>query len=222
MRNITNEVVTEFLDGYYKPLNNRLGELREIGERDGVPIIQKDTEAALNTFLSLTRPKKILEIGTAIGYSTLYFATFCKDAEIYTIEKDEDMYNAAQKNFAANEEGARIHSLLGDGEEQIENLREKGITDFDFVFIDAAKSHYRRFFDASVSVCKDNAMIISDNILIRGMTASYDIDRFRKHRTHIRNMRAYLDYITSKENLETSLMAIGDGIAVTIYRGENG
>ncbi|MBR3756599.1 MAG: class I SAM-dependent methyltransferase, partial [Firmicutes bacterium] len=152
MKNITNDKVTEYICRYYHPVNEDLAHLREIGERDNVPIILKETEMILTTLLNLKRPAKILEIGTAIGYSSIYFATVCPDAEVYTIEKNEQMLQAARHNIAESGLENRIHSLFGDGQEQIEKLASQGITGFDFVFIDAAKSHYRRFFDAAVSV----------------------------------------------------------------------
>lgn len=221
MKNITSDLVTEYIHGFYRPLSEPLGELREIGEADRVPIIQRETESYLNTLLSLCRPSKILEIGTAIGYSALYYAEKCPDARIFTVEKDEAMMQAAKHNIAAFAMEDRITCLLGDGQEQIEKLSDLGEKDFDFVFIDAAKSHYKRFLDAALSICRPGAVIVSDNTLMRGMTASETFDTHDKHRTNIRRMREYLDYITCDPTLETSLLAIGDGLAVTIYKGEH-
>ena len=219
--NITNDIVTEYLTSFYRAVSEELALLREIGERDRVPIILRVSEMFLNTLLSLTRPKKILEIGTAIGYSALYYAEMCPAAEIYTIEKDEAAWNAARHNISAAGKTVQIHSLFGDGQEQIEKLRDQGCCDFDFVFIDAAKSHYKRFLDAALSVCREGAVIVSDNILQKAMTASDAYDPQNKHKTNIRRMREYLTYITSDNTLQTSLLSIGDGLAVTIYRGEH-
>lgn len=220
--NITNDIVTEYLTGFYKPVNEELSTLREIGEKDRVPIILKETEMYLNTLLPLVKPKKILEVGTAIGYSALYYASVCPDAEIYTIEKDETALYAARHNISAAGKEGQIHTIFGDGQEQIEKLRDQGISGFDFVFIDAAKSHYKRFLDAALSVCRDGAVILSDNILQKAMTASDVYDPQNKHKTNIKRMREYLNYITSDKTLQTSLISVGDGLAVTIYRGEHG
>ncbi|MDD6043519.1 MAG: O-methyltransferase [Eubacteriaceae bacterium] len=221
MKNITNELVENYITKYYRPVNESLEQLRLVGEKDHVPIIQRDTENVLNSYLKLKQPKRILEIGTAIGYSAIYFATVCKDSEVYTIEKDEIMRQAALNNFQESGLNDRIHSLFGDGQEQIEKLQDQGIKDFDFVFVDAAKSHYKRFLEAALKVCSNNALIISDNILMRGMTASDDFDEHRKHKTNIRKMREYIDFICTQEDLETSLLAVGDGLGITIYRGNN-
>ena len=220
--NITNDIVTEYLTSFYRAVSEELALLREIGERDRVPIILRETEMYLNTLLSLTRPKKILEIGTAIGYSALYYAEMCPAAEIYTIEKDEAAWNAARHNISAAGKTVQIHSLFGDGQEQIEKLRDQGCCDFDFVFIDAAKSHYRRFLEAALSVCQKDAVIVSDNILQRAMTVSDQYDPQKKHKTNVKKMRDYVDYICRSRELETSLMSTGDGLAVSIFRGEHG
>lgn len=220
--NITNDIVTSYITGYYRAASPELEALRAVGEADRVPIILRETEMYLNTLLPLAAPAKILEIGTAIGYSALYYGEKCPDAEIYTIEKDENMMQAARHNIAAFGKEAQIHSLFGDGQEQIEKLRDQGVCGFDFVFIDAAKSHYKRFLDAALSVCAPGAVIVSDNILQRAMTASDQYDPNQKHKTNIRKMREYVDYISFDPTLDTSLLAVGDGLAVTIYRGEHG
>lgn len=219
--NITNDLVTAYICDHYKPINEELETLRNLGERDRVPIILKETEMVLNTILTLKKPVKILEIGTAIGYSSIYFATICPDAEVYTIEKNETMLQAARHNIKEAGLEGRIHSLFGDGQEQIEKLMDQGIQGFDFVFIDAAKSHYKRFFDAASKACVSDALIVSDNILQKAMTVSDQYDTHDKHRTNIRKMREFVEYICNNPMLNTSLMSIGDGLAISTFRGEH-
>lgn len=216
--NITNDLVTSYINGFYKPLTQELGQLRITGESDRVPIILKETEVLLGTLLDLKKPVKILEIGTAIGYSGIYFAAKCPDAEIYTIEKDEFAYNAARQNIATFGLQDRIHQFLGDGQEQIEKIRDMGISDFDYIFIDAAKSHYKRFLESALEVAADGAMIVSDNILQKAMTVSDSYDEGRKHKTNIRKMREYVEFISNDSQLSTSLLSVGDGLAVSIYK----
>ncbi len=218
---ITSDTVTEYLHGFYRPVNEFLKVLREEGEANAIPIILKETENFLNILLELRKPKKILEIGTAIGYSSIYFATMCPDAEIYTIEKGDEMYECALNNIAKAGMEDRIHVYHGDGEEQVNVIADEGISDFDFVFIDAAKSHYKRFFDASLKVCEKDALIISDNILQRGMTAADILDVNRRNRTRTKYMKKYLEYINDDERFDTSFLSAGDGLALVIYRGEH-
>lgn len=212
MKNITNEKVSEYLDKFYKPLSEGLFEMRQYGESNHIPIILRDTESFLSYLLGQTKPKKILEIGTAIGYSAIFFAKICPDAEITTIEKSYEMSLVANDNIAKEGLSNRIEVLVGDGEEVINSLESN---DYDLVFIDAAKSHYRRFFEAALQHVKKDATILSDNILQRGMTASNDFDKYEKHKTSIRNMREYLDFLHNFTEGETCYMAIGDGLAIT-------
>lgn len=214
---IVNEEVRDFLNEKYRPLNESLRTFREIGEHDRIPIILKETEQILTTLLALKQPKRILEIGTAIGYSAAFFAYSCPQAEIYTIDNDEICMRAARQNLQAAGVSERVHLRFGDGQEQIEKLRDEGIRDFDLVFIDAAKSHYRRFCESAAEVCSDGALILSDNILIHGLTVSEDRDPRKKHRTHMRKMREYLDFLCTDPRFTTSLLAEGDGLAVSIY-----
>lgn len=219
---ITNDEVTDFINDYYKPLSLEFDILRKYGEFHNVPIILKETENYLNTFLDLIKPKKILEIGTAIGYSALYFASKCKDAEVYTVEKDEAAYEEAKdiiSNFIdVKNIDSKIYTFVGDGEEVIETLYKEGDKDFDLIFIDAAKSHYLRFFKAALNLSKKGTVIICDNVLMHGMTVYYDIEKYRKHRTNVKRMREFIDYIMESDSLETSLLAIGDGMSISIVK----
>lgn len=213
--------VQAFLNQKYRPLNEKLAALREIGEKDRIPIILKETESILSILLYLKKPSKILEIGTAIGYSAAFFSYAVPDAEIYTIDNDELCIRAARHNLEAAGASDHVHVLFGDGQEQIEKLRDGGTDGFDFVFIDAAKSHYRRFCESAIEVCRKDALIVSDNILIHGLTVSEERDPRKKHRTHMRKMREYLDFLCTDPRLSTTLMAPGDGLAVSIYHGYN-
>ena len=114
----------------------------------------------------------------------------------------------------------RVHLLFGDGQEQTEKLRYKGVKGFDFVFIDAAKSHYKRFLESALEVCEDAALIVSDNILQHATTPLDPMEADRKHRTNIKSMRAFIDFITSDKRFDTTLLTTGDGMAVTLYHKE--
>ena len=216
--NITDKSVTLYIRSKYKPVCDMLVPFRNVGERDKVPIILKETESVLSMLLDLTHPKKILEIGTAIGYSTAFFAFSCPDAVVYSIEKDEYMHKAAVQNIEHAGLSDRVKLFLGDGEEISRKLNDEGERDFDLIFIDAAKSHYRRFLDAALGIVSDEALIVSDNILQHGMTASEKFDPKNKHKTNILCMRDYLDYLNRDVHFSTTFMSVGDGLAVTRYR----
>ena len=204
--------VTEYINSFYRPLDDFLGSLREDGEKRNVPIILKETETYLNTLLTILKPKKILEIGTAIGYSAIYFAKKCPDAEIYSIEKFAEVSNEAKRNVEEAGLSKRIHLLTGDGEESVLELEKEGIIDFDFVFIDAAKSQYQRFFESVTRVSKENAVILADNIWQHGFTFIKDENPPRKHRTNIRKMRSFVESMENSKEFTTSLINVGDGL----------
>jgi len=219
--NITNDLVNEYINGFYKAESDELESLRKEAEEKRVPIILKETETFLKTLLLLKKPVRILEIGAAVGYSSSFFAQVCPEAEIVTIEKDENIYITAARNIKNLGFEERIRVCQGDGEEVINQLITEGAKNFDFVFIDAAKSHYKRFLNAAVKVCCKDALIVSDNILMKGQTVSDKYDPYGRHKTNIRNMKEYLEYITSVEWLDTSLLACGDGLALSVYRGKD-
>ena len=215
---ITDRSVTEYINSRYKPPFEKLVPFRNVGERDKVPIIRKETEAVLTMLLDFTRPQKIFEIGTAIGYSTAFFAMSCPCAMVYSVEKDENSYRAAQANMKNAGVDDRVRLFLGDGQEVADRLNEEGDRGFDLVFIDAGKSHYRRFLDSVLNIVSDEALIVSDNILEHGMTASDEFDPKNKHKTNILNMRAYINHLMRDSHFRTTLMSVGDGLAVTRYR----
>lgn len=211
--NITNDLVTEYINGFYEAKTKDLADLRFKSEEDRVPIILKETESFLRVFLEIYRPKRILEIGTAVGYSSSFFASVCPDAKIVTIEKFEDKAQIAKENIKALGFNEQIQVLTGDGEEIINSLAEDEI--FDLVFIDAAKSHYRRFLDASMNHMDKGSVAICDNVLFKARTVSDQYDPTGKYKTNIRNLREFIEYISNHPDLETCILSCGDGLSIS-------
>ena len=143
--NITNTIVTEYIKGFYKERTDSLAELRKEAEENKVPIILRDTEDLLESLVLLKKPKKILEIGAAVGYSSSFFASLDENIKVTTIEADEKTYEIAKANIHKLGYEERITLLLGDAREVLANLNEAKDNDYDLVFIDAAKSHYKAF-----------------------------------------------------------------------------
>ena len=195
--NIVNPVISRYTDGFYRPLNDELGKLRAQGRK----------------------PEKVLEIGCAIGYSASFFASAC-DCSVTTVEADEGMFNTAKANIAGLGLSDRIRVIHGDGIKVLEELSpdEDGL--YDMVFIDAAKSHYRSFWDRALPLCSDGALIICDNILMKGMTASDEFDTRGRYKTSMRRMREFLEYIGSIPYGETYVLPVGDGISLSIIDKE--
>lgn len=217
--NIINEKVVEYLDGLYKALTPELFVLRKYAEQNHIPVILKDTETLIISLLKVKKPKRILEIGTAIGYSASCFAEACRAAEIVTIESSVELKNIAVSNIEMLGYQNRISVLLGNATDVLTNMEES--QKFDFVFIDAGKSHYKDFFDEALKHCKRDALIVSDNVLLSAKTVSDEYDPRSKYKTNIKKMREFLDYITNLENIYTSVIPVGDGLAISVLGDMN-
>ena len=163
----------EFVDSHHKAVDEDLANLRHSNEAGSVPLIFTETEEILGLLIGLTHPSRILEIGTAHGYSSLFFAKKLPDARITTIERNPVMVEAARAEFSSRKEGERIDFRTGDASEILQELvcklADADVSEkFDFVFIDAAKSHYMEFFEAAEKICTKDALIVCDNILLNG------------------------------------------------------
>ena len=209
----------EFVDSYHKAVDEDLAELRRSNEDESVPLIFTETEEILGLLTGLTKPSRILEIGTAHGYSSLYFAKKLPDARITTIERNPVMVEAARAEFASRKEGERIDFRIGDALEILDGLvSELADADesekYDFVFIDAAKSHYREFFEAAEKICTGDAIIACDNILLKGWIVEAEGRDAKRHRTSIKYMKKFLEYLYQRDDLEVSILTGADGLAI--------
>lgn len=220
MINITNPLITEYVQSHYRALNPMLHQIRNYAEEKHIPVILPETEMLLLQLLRWRMPKRILEIGTSIGYSSACFATVCEGSRVLTIENDPNMFERAVETLEDLGLTERVHVFLGDGEEVMERLLYKtnieGLDHFDFIFIDAAKSHYRRFWDVAEKLVKKGGLIVCDNTLMNGRTVSDKYDRLRKHRTNIAQMRDFLNYISGLQHVDTAILPVGDGISISI------
>ena len=211
MSNIVNGKVENYIRETLKPSQGLLRDLELYAEENSVPIIHKEVADLLRVMLKLKRPKKILELGCAIGYSSLFFADVLDgDVEIVTTERNPIMLERAQDNIKKAGMEDRIKILVGDAEETLKDLEGT----FDMIFIDAAKGHYKMFFDMLIGKLNHGGIVISDNILYKGMIASDDYV-VRRKKTIVKRMRTYLDYICDLEGISTSLIPIGDGLAIS-------
>ncbi len=215
-RYIINEKVTEYLDGFYRPPDDRTGALRSEAEEQGIPVILRDTERFMITLIRMLRPSRILEIGTAVGYSSICFAAAAgSSVEIITLEKDEDLAVQAEANIERMGFQSQIHVVKGDARETMRKLRGE----FDLIFIDAAKSHYGEYWDLAFPYCRAGSVIVCDNVLLRASVTDEGYDSSpRRHHTSIRRMRSFLERITSDPEVDTAVMTVGDGLSVSCLK----
>lgn len=187
-----------------------LKQIKEKALEEHIPIIMDDTLEIIKNELLKNRPKRILEIGTAVGYSAICFTEYLAEGGIIeTIERDEERANEAMENFKNTEVQDKVILHKGDAIEILPNLNEK----FDMVFIDAAKGKYPFFLKEALRMLNSDGIIFADNILYKG----YVMSDYNKHkqRTAVRNLREYIKETTENPNLETEILEVGDGLAIS-------
>ena len=177
---------------------------------DHIPIIMDDTLEVIEKELKQNPPKKILEIGAAVGYSAMCFSEFLVEGgRIDTIERDEERIAEAKENFKKVGVQDKIKLYEGDAVEILPTLDDK----YDMVFIDAAKGKYPFFLKESLRMINEKGIIFADNILYKG----YVMSDYNKHkqRTAVRNLREYIKEVSENPNLETEILEVGDGLAIS-------
>ena len=174
-----------------------------------------DSLEVINKILKEKKPKRILEIGTAVGYSAICFSEYLlKEGLIDTIERDEKRVEEAKINIEKAEVREKINIILGDAVEILPNLNEK----YDIVFIDAAKGKYPFFLNEAIRLINEDGVIIADNILYKGYVMS-DYNN-HKQRTAVRNLREYIKESLNNPKLETEILEVGDGLAISRTIGD--
>lgn len=214
MSGITYDYMEEYLRGLIGESSGKLKELEDFAKENGVPIVQKETGKFLEFMVSMKKPLKILELGTAIGYSSILMYDASKtNPDIITIERSKEMIDLAKENIKKFNLEDKITIKEGDCLEILENLDEK----FDLIFMDAGKGHYNHFLPHCLRLLKEDGIIIADNVLFRGMVPSQELVKRRKI-TIVKRMRTYLEMVSKDETLITSVIPMGDGIAITKRR----
>ena len=187
-----------------------LDKIKEKALEEHIPIIMDDTLSVIEKYLKNKKPKRILEIGTAVGYSAMCFSDFLdEDGIIDTIERDEERVKEAKINIEKVGVKEKINIYEGDAVEILPTLNEK----YDAVFIDAAKGKYPFFLKEALRMIKEDGVIFADNILYKG----YVMSDYNKHkqRTAVRNLREYIKEVSENPDLETEILEVGDGLAIS-------
>ncbi|GGM30971.1 putative O-methyltransferase YrrM [Paraliobacillus quinghaiensis] len=180
-----------------------------------VPIMEPLGIDFLMQIIRMKKPGKILEIGTAIGYSALQMVTAYPSTQVITIERDQTRYKEALNNIEQYSNTNTIEVMFGDALEVSDKVEAKG--PFDVLFIDAAKGQYTRFFDLYTPFLKDDAVIISDNVLFKGLVAKNNGDNKRQSRI-VEKIRNYNEWLVNHPDYNTTILPIGDGIAITLKK----
>ena len=182
-------------------------DLREYALNNNIPIMNVETKEFIKTILKINQPKSILEIGAAIGYSSLVFEKYT-NANITTIELDSEIADIARNNF--KKYNTNINLINDDAQKALNDINQG----FDFVFIDANKAHYEYYFKRSAELLNENGIIVADNVLFKGMVTNDDlIDR--RMITIVKRLRNYLAYVMDREDFFTTIIPIGDGLTLS-------
>ena len=187
-----------------------INDIKERALKENIPIIMDDTLDVIAKHLIEIKPKKILEIGTAVGYSAICFSKYLADnGVIDTIERDVGRVKEAIINVKEMNLEDRIHIYEGDAVEILPTFQEQ----YDVVFIDAAKGKYPFFLNEAIRMLAPKGIIFADNILYKG----YVMSDYNKHkqRTAVRNLREYIKETTENPEFETEILEVGDGLAVS-------
>ena len=216
---IVEERFVTYINSLDTPNSKLLLEIEKEALRDEVPIIRKETQAFLKVMLAVKKPKRILEIGTAVGFSALFMAEHdaCLE-ELVTIENYEKRIPIAKKNIERAGESERIKLLNGDALSVMQTLTKP----FDFIFMDAAKAQYINFLPEVLRLLKTDGVLVSDNVLQDGDVIESRFAVTRRNRTIHKRMREYLYEVTHHEALCTSVVTVGDGLTVSVKQDNQG
>ncbi|MED1863135.1 O-methyltransferase [Fictibacillus nanhaiensis] len=206
--------LNQYIEKIIPTRSEQVLKMEQYAKEHNVPIMDLTGMETLLSYVRLKKPNRILEVGTAIGYSAIRMALACENAEIISIERDEERYNIAKDNVRSFHLESRITLLFGDANElqsQVENYAP-----YDFIFIDAAKGQYQNFFDHYSSMLSPDGIIVTDNVLFRGYVADESGLESRRLRSLVKKIRSFNEYMMQHPDYQSSILPVGDGMMVSI------
>lgn len=213
-RGVSFEYIDKYIESLIEDHSGILRQMENYAKDNSVPIIRKEIAHFLELIINIKKPNTILELGTAIGYSSILMTLSSnRKSFVTTIERNSDMVKIARRNIEKCGLQDNINVIEGDCREQISKLNYK----YDLIFIDAGKGHYNHFIPECLRLLGKEGIIVADNVLFRGMVASDNLVVRRKI-TIVKRMRKYLEIISDDKKFITSVIPMGDGISVTVRR----
>ena len=195
-------------------IDERIAQRRADALSRGIPVADDETLNFLLVMLSATKPKRILEIGTAVGLSGAAMLSVCPDARLTTMELEEERYLEAKKNFAELAVESRVTAYLGDAGEILAMMDGQ----FDFVFLDGPKAQYEKYLFDLKRLMKEGAILFADDVLLYGWVSGVEPTP-QKRQSIVDKIRSYLATITADKDFVTSVLDVGDGVALSVYNG---
>lgn len=216
---ITEERLVAFINSFDKGNPAFLEEIEAYARAEGVPVVRRQTQGLLKFLMAFARPERILEVGTAIGFSALLMCEYAPaGCRIVTVERREDWLEKARENIAGAGRQEQITPILGDAAQVLPKLTES----FDLIFMDAAKGQYLRFLPQVLKLLSPGGLLISDNVLQDGDVLESRFAVPRRNRTIHARMREYLYELKNHPELETVILPVGDGVTLSVKRSPAG
>lgn len=209
--NINYEYIIRYIRETIPKAEGHLLEMELFAKENDVPISQPESIRMIEILIKMMNAKRILEVGAAIGYSSIRMS-LANDAQVTTIEISDEMARTAKENIKKAGLEGKINLIFGDAKDILPEIKDDGT--YDIVFIDAAKGQYMEFFPHCMRLLRKGGVLISDNVLYKGMTATDELVVRRKI-TIVRRLRAYLKMLNETKELSTAILPIGDGVALS-------
>lgn len=208
--------ITEYLREKTVHDNEFLHELEDYAQKNSVPIVEPETARLLTVMTEIKKPENILEIGCAIGYSAILMSEGLHGGgKITTIEYNSDMVKIARENIEKAGLSDVITVVEADAKDYLSYIDEDEV--YDIIFLDGPKAHYIYMLDECVRLLKRGGLLISDNVLYKGMTAD-DNHVVRRKITIVKRLRKYIDALMAHKDLKTMLLPLGDGVTVSVKK----
>lgn len=195
-------------------IDERIAKKRAQALERGIPVADDETLNFLLLTLAAVKPQRILEIGTAVGLSTVAMLYAAPDARITTMELEEERYLEAKENFVEFGVANRVNAYMGDAGEILAMMDGE----FDFVFLDGPKAQYEKYLFDLKRLMKKGAVLFADDVLLYGWVSGVEPTPQKRH-SIVDKIRSYLDTITKDKSFITSVLDIGDGVALSVYNG---
>lgn len=192
--------------------SDSIHEIKNCAAQNAVPIVRDESLEFILNFIEKNGAKRILEIGTGIGYSAIMFAKCAADISVFTIESDAERYEQAKKNIASENLSQRVTCFFGDAMEF--DFAEK----FDLIFIDGPKAQYIKFFEKFKNNLAQGGAILSDNLFFHGMVKDLSLTHNYSTKKLVKKIRKYIEFLKANEEFETEFFEQGDGISVSVLK----
>ncbi|MEP9852157.1 O-methyltransferase [Staphylococcus aureus] len=206
-----------YLLNLHEQSDNYIESLRTYAEEHQVPIVDKLTLDMIKQLIRIHKPMNILEIGTAIGYSAMQFASISEKIHVTTIERNSEMQEKAKQCVEQYHFNNQIRIIEGDALVQFDNVNDRT---YDMIFIDAAKAQSKKFFELYTPLLKDGGIVVTDNVLYHGFVSDISVVRNRNLRQMVKKVQSYNEWLMKQPNYATNFLNMDDGLAISI-KGES-